>query len=61
MVGQWQPAVDGNACPECATYLDAHPHLVGACASVGIEHGKSTRQMLREYLATFHDRGHEAA
>jgi hypothetical protein len=34
--------------------------LVGACASVGIEQGKSTDRMLFEFLAGFHFRGHRA-
>jgi hypothetical protein len=43
-------------CPKCMAHFDYG--LVGACASVGIEHGKSTRQMLLEYLAAYHTRGH---
>lgn len=48
-------------CAPCmAHYYDpVNVHLAGACASVGIEHGKSTQQMLFEYLAAFHVRGHK--
>ncbi|HEV2452004.1 MAG TPA: hypothetical protein VGS62_08760 [Streptosporangiaceae bacterium] len=42
-------------------YVAAQPHLAGAAASVGISHGKSTGQMLREHLARFHERGHPEA
>jgi hypothetical protein len=34
------------------------PGLTEACASVGIEYGKSTGQMMHDYLAGYHDRGH---
>ena len=52
--------ITGN-CGDCMAHWDANPHLTAACASVGIEHGKSTAQMLREYFAGFHQRGHQAA
>jgi len=45
-------------CPDCVAYWDANPYLTAACASVGIEYGKSTAQMLREHLAANHERGH---
>lgn len=48
-------------CPQCMDYAMDQPHLVGACASVGIEKGKSTQQMLAEYLAAYHARGHREA
>lgn len=32
--------------------------LTEACASVGIEYGKSTGRMMFDYLAGYHDRGH---
>lgn len=54
--GTWPAEAAG--CGECAALVNAQPMLIGACASVGIEHGKSTRQMLREYLQGYHDRGH---
>lgn len=34
--------------PGWSCYMTAQANLVGACASVGIERGKSTAQMLRE-------------
>jgi hypothetical protein len=48
-------------CPECMDHVDNHPYLVGACASVGIERGKSTAQMFREYIVNYHFGGHETA
>lgn len=45
-------------CPDCWAHAASHPHLIGACASVGIEHGKSTAEMVRDYLAAYHERGH---
>lgn len=54
--------VDGlTDCGDCVAYWDANPYLTAACASVGIEHGKSTYQMIREYLAGYHERGHRKA
>lgn len=50
------PAVDVAECPACVDHAARSPHLVGACASVGIEHGKTTRQMLHEYLRGVHHR-----
>ena len=45
-------------CPECVAWGASQPHLIGACASVGIEHGKSTQRMLFEITAAYHFRGH---
>lgn len=47
-----------NDCDDCQTYQAENPHLVGACASVGIEHRKSPGQMLFAYLAAYHRAGH---
>lgn len=55
------PTTITGDCGDCATYWDANPYLAAACASVGIEHGKGTARMLREYFAGFHQRGHRAA
>lgn len=44
-------------CADCLAHWDVN--LTAACASVGIEHGKSTYQMIREYLAGYHERGHQ--
>lgn len=41
-------------CPQCRELLDVNLHLLGAAASVGIEHGKSTGQVITEYLAYHH-------
>lgn len=57
---RWDPSGRPDCLP-CLEYLFAQPHLVGACASVGIERGKSTGQMLCEYLSAYHDRDHEEA
>jgi hypothetical protein len=46
-------------CNDCLAYWT--PELTNACASAGIEHGKSTYQMIREYLAAHHERGHRKA
>jgi hypothetical protein len=45
-------------CPDCLTWWSSQPNLTAACASVGIEHGKDTVQMIREYLAGYHQRHH---
>jgi hypothetical protein len=45
-------------CPDCLAYWNRQPSLTAACASVGIEHGKSTPQMIREYLGSYHQRHH---
>ena len=50
-------------CPKCLLYLfkdGTRGYLIlrTACASVGIEHNKSTDQMLDEYIAYYHERGH---
>lgn len=46
-------------CTECRDHQIDQPHLVGACASVGIERGLSTHEMMFRYLAGFHRRGHK--
>lgn len=45
-------------CPECIDYLADQPNLIGACASVGIEHGLTTVEALGQYLATYHLNNH---
>jgi hypothetical protein len=51
---------DPRDCGECMSYAsDRGPMLIEACASVGIERGKSTGLMLREYLQGYHERGHQ--
>lgn len=48
-----------TGCPACQIYADRLGWaLVGACASVGIEHGKTTAEMAVEFLRGYHDRGH---
>ncbi len=49
---------DPNDCPDCVEYYRSRPHLAGACASVGIEHGLSTSQVLWRVLGDYHRRGH---
>lgn len=44
-------------CPLCQTEART-PFLVDACASIGVDYGLSTGQMLMVYLAGFHERGH---
>jgi hypothetical protein len=50
---------DPGECPECVGHRFGTPGLGEACASVGIENGRSASVMLREYLTAFHERGHE--
>jgi hypothetical protein len=45
-------------CPHCMQHYTDSPHLVAACASVGIQRGLSAAQMLVDYLAEYHRRGH---
>jgi hypothetical protein len=52
--GGWLPD-----CLECLEYM-AQPFLREACASVGIEHGKSTDQMLKETVEHYHLGGHRS-
>lgn len=56
---EWYSVGDGEipACDRCFDYMRT-PFLVEACASVGIEHGKSTDQMMRETIEAFHASGH---
>lgn len=50
---------DDVDCGECAAHLcDRYWLLREACASVGIEYGKSTEQVMDECMAAFHARGH---
>jgi hypothetical protein len=49
---------DPNECGDCMMHVFRTPGLTEACASVGIEYGKSTGQMMHDYLAGYHDRGH---
>jgi hypothetical protein len=51
---------DPQACGACMEYYRDNPALVGAAASVGIEHGKSTADMLHTVLSVYHRRGHPA-
>ena len=44
-------------CDRCEEYM-LRPHFAGACASVGISHGKSTDEMVRVAVGAFHGRGH---
>ena len=44
-------------CVECSEKMMT-PGLLEACASVGIEHGKSTGLMMRDYIDAFHANRH---
>ena len=44
-------------CDECVKYM-MQPGLIEACASVGIEHNKSTSEMLRDVVNSYHDSKH---
>lgn len=45
-------------CAQCLEHFRSTPFLVEAFASVGIEHGKSSGQMAKEYFAVFHRNAH---
>jgi hypothetical protein len=59
---QWTDEGDDKlgypTCIECFEKM-REPGLVEACASVGIERGKSTGLMLKEYLDHYHAQRHE--
>lgn len=59
---EWLPVGPNEEIPDCYLCIDymSTPFLWEACASVGIEHGKSGDQMLRETVEAFHDGGHKA-
>jgi hypothetical protein len=49
-------------CPLCREYADEKGYaMVGAFASVGIEHGKSVTRMASEYFERYHASGHQEA
>jgi hypothetical protein len=48
-----------NHCAKCLEHFQDNPSMVGALASVGIEHGKSSGQMAKEFYATFHKKKHK--
>lgn len=58
---QWYGDEDGKlglpVCLECFQEMQT-PFLAEACASVGIEHGKSTGLMMRKLIDEFHASGH---
>ena len=59
---QWHGDEDGRlGWPLCDTCFDKFmdPAVVGACASVGIEHGRSTASLLRECIDRYHENRHE--
>lgn len=45
-------------CARCQQHHLETPFLEEACASVGIEVGRSAAQLLRAYLKGYHQRGH---
>ena len=55
----WSPSPLTD-CEKCNAYLlSLGWAAMHAFASVGIERGKSTAQMAREYLQAYHERGHQ--
>lgn len=48
-------------CPACMMHYFDQPLLPMAAASVGIERGRSTQDMLVTYLAQYHRGGHREA
>ena len=58
----WLSAPDGRKVPDCSRCLEHLSEdgwaILEACASVGIEHGKSTTEMAERYFETFHAKGH---
>lgn len=58
---EWYADEDGSVgIPDCMVCFDRMntSGLIEACASVGIEVGKSTGQLLRDYIEDFHARRH---
>ncbi|HEX9991372.1 MAG TPA: hypothetical protein VGB14_00450 [Acidimicrobiales bacterium] len=57
---RWYDDGFGGQWPDCDACLARlrEPGLRASCASVGIEHGKSTVDVLADYLDLFHRRGH---
>jgi len=45
-------------CPQCE-HKRTDPLLIGACASVGIEHDTDTAEMVDQYLTDYHERNHQ--
>lgn len=51
--------IDLIKCDKCLAHFFESPGMVEACASVGIEHGKSSGQMLQEFYEVHHKKeGH---
>jgi len=49
---------DPTRCAACMEHYFDSPSLIEAAASVGIERGKSTLQILRLYLTEYHRNKH---
>lgn len=48
-----------DVCRKCADHLAANPHIIGACASVGIEHAMTTPETVQAFMRGLHEReGH---
>lgn len=48
-----------DVCEECVDHLAKNPNIIGACASVGIEHAASTERTVQSYMRSVHRReGH---
>jgi hypothetical protein len=48
-----------HRCAKCLQHFYDNPFIVEALASVGIEHGKSSGQMAREFYEVFHQNKHQ--
>lgn len=45
-------------CADCYAHYLSNPHIVSACASVGISHNRSTAELLTIFYRKFHADGH---
>jgi hypothetical protein len=45
-------------CPECVLHTVFMPNLVEACASVAIDSGRSSMDLMIEYMSEYHHAGH---
>ena len=55
---EFDPGTGFPLCDKCAEKLEDYA-LFAACASVGIEYGKTSYEMQTVYLRTFHAKGHK--
>lgn len=58
-ITSWKSAYDDIVhCEPCQVKMRTTPNLRGAAASVGIEHGMSTAQVMVSFIYNFHKAGH---